>query len=252
MRHAFELRRNGDQLANVIYWPIVNVLVWGFFTVYLRKSGALHPGLVAALLGAAILWNLFTGMQREMSVGFLEDVWSRNVANLFASPLTVTEYTAGLVVMSLAKVGVGLFVAGAIAWSCYRYDVFPDLLALMPFLLNLTLFALAIAIVITAVIVRYGSTFQTLAWSFAGILMPVSCVFYPLVSLPQFLRPIAWLLPTTQSFEGMRQVVGGGGVSTLHFTWGFGLNVAAMALAIAFFSRMFASAKARGVLLRAG
>ena len=107
----------------------------------------------------------------------------------------------------------------------YAFDIFPKLPAFLPFMLNLMLFALALGIIITGLIFRYTTKIQGLAWSFAGLLMPLSCVLYPLKSLPMYLRPIAWMLPTTHSFEGMRQVLAGGGFSARHFGWGLALNV---------------------------
>src|ERR1700691_601778 len=111
---------------------------------------------------------------------------------------------------------IGLLVESLIAWLFYHYDIFPMLPALIAFLLNLTLFALAIGIAVTGLIFRYTTKFQAMAWSFAGILMPLSCVFYPLSSLPSFLRPLASSLPTTHAFEGMRAAVEGGAFSASH------------------------------------
>jgi ABC-2 type transport system permease protein len=116
--------------------------------------------------------------------------------------------------------------------------------------LNLALFALAIGIAVTGLIFRYTTRFQTLAWSFAGILMPLSCVFYPLDALPKFLRPIAWLLPTTHCFEGMRRVMMHGELSLTHFGWGLALNVWYFGFAMLFFNWMFNSARARGLLVK--
>ncbi len=122
--------------------------------------------------------------------------------------------------------------------------------ALIPFILNLALFALTMGIVITGLIFRYTTKFQAMAWSFAGILMPLSCVFYPLSSLPSFLRPMASVLPTTHSFEGMREAIARGDFSTLHFKWGLELNMIYFIFAIVFFRLMFESARSRGLLVK--
>src|SRR5271167_3090145 len=220
LRHAYEVRHNANHITYMVYWPIVNIVVWGFFTLYLRHGDRLQPGVISCLLGAVILWGLFNAFQRDMAVGFLEELWSRNLVGLFASPLTVSEYVTGLIIVTFAKAMVGLTVGALIAWLFYRYDIFPILVTLIPFILNLVLFALTIGIAVTGLIFRYTTKFQAMAWSFAGILMPLSCVFYPLSSLPRFLRPTASILPTTHSFEGMREVIERGGFSGLHFEWG--------------------------------
>ena len=189
LRHVYEVYHNANHLTYMVYWPVVNILVWGFFTLYLRHGDRLRPGVISCLLGAVILWGLFNAFQRDMAVGFLEELWSRNLVSLFGSPLSVSEYVTGLIIVSLAKALIGLSVESVIAWLFYHYNIFPMLPTLVPFILNLALFALTMGIVITGLIFRYTTKFQAMAWSFAGILMPLSCVFYPLSSLPSFSAP---------------------------------------------------------------
>jgi ABC-2 type transport system permease protein len=250
LRHAYEVYHNANHITYMVYWPIVNILVWGFFTLYLRRGDRLQPGLISCLLGAVILWGLFNAFQRDMAVGFLEELWSRNLVSLFASPLSVTEYITGLLIITLTKAMVGLIVESLIAWLFYYYNIFPILLSLIPFILNLVLFALTMGIVITGLIFRYTTKFQAMAWSFAGLLMPLSCVFYPLSSLPMVLRPVASILPTTHSFEGLREAIGKGAFSELHFVCGFGLNLIYFMFAVVFFRAMFEAARLRGLLVR--
>jgi ABC-2 type transport system permease protein len=250
LRHAYEVYHNANHITYMVYWPIVNIVVWGFFTLYLRHGDRLQPGIISCLLGAVILWGLFNAFQRDMAVGFLEELWSRNLVSLFASPLSVTEYVTGLLIVTFAKAMIGLIVESLIAWLFYHYNIFPMLVTLIPFIVNLALFALTMGIVISGLIFRYTTKFQAMAWSFAGILMPLSCVFYPLSSLPGFLRPWASILPTTHSFEGMREAIESGGFSKLHFKWGLALNTIYFLLALLFFRWMFEAARSRGLLVK--
>lgn len=246
LRHAYESRRNMDRITDMVYWPVLDIIVWGFFTIYLGRGNHLQPGLISFMLGAVILWGLFFAFQRDMAVGFLDELWSRNLVNLFSTPLSVSEYMTGLIAVNVVKAVVGMTTAALIAWVFYAFDIFPKLPAFLPFMLNLILFALALGIIIT----DYTTKIQGLAWSFAGLLMPLSCVLYPLKSLPSYLRPIAWILPTTHSFEGMRQVLAGGGFSASHFGWGLALNVGYFIFAIVFFRWIFESARSRGLLVK--
>ena len=120
----------------------------------------------------------------------------------------------------------------------------------IPYMANLLFFALALGIAITGLIFRYTTKIQALAWSFAGLLMPASCVMYPMSSLPRWMRAIAWMLPTAHSFEGMRQVLAGKGFSPQHFWWGAGLNAVYFVLAIGFFGWIFEQARTRGLLVK--
>jgi ABC-2 type transport system permease protein len=250
VRHWHEMRHNANHIINMVYFPVMNLLVWGFFTIYLARGDHQQPGLIRSLLGGVILWGLFNAFQRDMAQGVLEELWSRNMINLLASPLSISEYVAGLVAVNLIKVLVIISAESLVALLCYRFNIFPLLIAFIPFVLNLMLFGLAVGVAITGLIFRYTIKLQGLAWSFASLLMPLSCVFYPLRSLPGFLRPIAWVLPTTHSFEGMRQVITGGGFSMVHFQWGLALNLAYLVIAAMFFRWMFELARSRGLLVK--
>src|SRR3989344_9624820 len=213
LRHAYEMRRNFDRMVDIVYWPILDLVVWGFITLYLTQTEVAGSALVSFLLGAVILWGIFYAFQRDLAMGFLEELWSRNLISLFSTPLTVREYLLGLISLNVIKVVVIFTVTSLLALLFYTFNIFPFLIYFLPYVLNLLLFGLALGIIINGLIVRYSTRIQTLAWSFAGLLQPVSCVFYPLSSLPPFLQSIAWFLPTTHAFEGLRQILSGGGFS---------------------------------------
>jgi len=250
LRHAYEARHNGERITDALYWPVLDVIMWGFFTIYLSHRGALEPGLVTFLLSAAILWALFRSVQRDMAVGFLAEVWSRNLLGLFSTPLTVAEYVVGLFLINLVKALAGAAAAGLVAWLLYSFNILPFLPASLPFVVVLMFFAIAIGIMITGLVSRYSTGMQTFAWSITGLLMPLSCIFYPLASLPLPLRPIALILPTTHAFEGMRQVIAGGGISVTHLCAGLALDAGYAVAAIVLFSRLFSSARSRGLLVK--
>ena len=250
MRHAYEMRRNVDRITDMVYWPVLDIIVWGFFTIYLARGQRAGGTLTSFLLGAAILWGMFYAFQRDMAVGFLDELWSRNLINLFSTPLDVSEYLCGLVVVNLFKVAVGAGCAALIAWACYAFNIFPRLPQFVPYIINLMLFGLVLGVFTTGLIFRYTTRVQGLAWSFAGLLQPVSCVFYPLSALPRPLRAVAWMLPTAHAFEGMRQVLAGGGFSPPRFWWALALDAGYFALAVIFFRRVFESARSRGLLVK--
>src|SRR5216684_6923178 len=250
VRHLYEARRNFDRVTDLVYWPVLDIIVWGFFTIYLAHGNRLQPNIVSCLLGAVILWGTFFAFQRDMAVGFLDELWSRNLINLFSTPLTVWEYLTGLILVNFLKAMVGLVAASLIAMAAYSFDIFPMLPKFMPYMANLVFFALSLGVMITGLIFRYTTKIQGLAWSFAGLLQPVSCVFYPNAALPRFLRGVAWMLPTAHSFEGMRSVLAGQGFSWFHFWWGAGLNLVYFVLAIGGFRWIFEAARRRGLLVK--
>lgn len=250
LRHAYEARHNLDRMTDTLFWPLLDVVVWGFFSLYLSQTGRIKLSSVDALLAGIILWGVFRAFQRDIALGFLAEIWSRNVVNLFASPLSLNEYFAGLLAVNIAKVVVGGAVAVALAVAGYRSDLLRDLPALLPALAVLILFAVSIGIIVSGLILRYTSRVQTLAYSLTGLLMPLSCVFYPRSALPQPLRGIAAALPSTHAFEDMRQVLAGGGSSAEHLGWGFALAGVSLAVSVSVFRAIFRTARRRGHLVR--
>jgi ABC-2 type transport system permease protein len=246
----YELRHNTNHLINMVYFPVVNIVMWGFITIYLTHQQGMQTGLISSLLGGVVLWGFFYGFQRDMAQGFLDEFWSRNLINLFGSPLSAAEYISALISVNLIKALIGLTLESVIALLCYHFNIFPLLIKFVPFIAVLMLFGLAGGVAVTSLILRFKSRVEGLAWSIAGVLMPFSCVFYPLKTLPVSLRPLALALPTTHSFEGMRQVMAGRGFSMSDFQWGLTLDIVYIALAMLFFRRMFESARSRGLLIK--
>jgi ABC-2 type transport system permease protein len=249
-RHACEGRRNLNRIADIVYWPVQHMVFWGFFTLHLAKEHQMEPGFINYLLGATMLWGMFYSFQREFSAGFLEELWSRNLLNLFSSPLSVTEYIIGLVILNLVKAIVGMLLAAIVAFLCFATNLFDCLQKLIPFMFILILFGFSVGLVITGLIVRFTTKIQTLAWSFAGFLMPLSCVFYPVTALPHWLRPIAATLPTMHAFEGMRQMIEEDTFSIDHCGWGFATALLYLIASLLFFYWMFDRARAGGFLAR--
>lgn len=250
LRQAHEARRNPDRMMDMLYWPILDVFLWGFFTVYLARTGSLKPGFLGFLLGAAILWGVFRAFQRDMTIGVLSDMWSRNLGNLFASPLTVSEYLSALLAVNFVKTVIGVVAASLIAWAAYSYRIFPFTVQLLPSLFNLIVFAFVVGLAITGLILRFSTRIQGLTWSFTGFLMPISCVFYPVTSLPRWLQPVARAIPATHAFEGMRAVIAGRPAPPGQFAWGLGLNLLYLIAAVLFFQWMFERARANGLLVK--
>lgn len=249
-RHLYDIRHNFDRLFDVIYWPVLDIIMWGFLSIYLSEKGVAGTNFRNFLLGAVILWRIFYSFSRDIAVAFLEEIWSRNLLNMFASPLSIGEYVEGLLAVNLFKVVLSFTVTSLLALLFYGFNIFPSSFSLLPYILNLLLFSLAIGFLVAGLILRYTSKIQTLAWSFAGLFSPISGVFYPISILPKFLQNVAWFLPSMHSFEAMRQILAGGGFSPVHFWWGFILNWIYLGLSILFFKKIFEIARNRGLLVK--
>jgi ABC-2 type transport system permease protein len=252
MRHLYLYKRSLSRLMEIFYWPLLDLLVWGFITIYLNQFKGTLPNFLGFFLGALILWDILYRSQQGISISFLEEVWSRNLLNLFVTPLRPGEFLVATMLISIFK----LFTAGiatvALAWLLYSFNIFIMGLALLPFVLNLMVFGWAIGVSTTAVILRFGQKAEIMAWGLAFLFQPVSAVFYPVSVLPEWLQQIAWWVPATPVFEGMRTVIQSGDFPLQELLWSFWLNLLYLSAAVLFFYYTFRVAKQKGLLLRVG
>lgn len=252
LRQLYLYKRSFPRLMGIIYWPLLDLLLWGFITLYLNKYREGLPTFVGFFLGALILWDILFRAQQGISLSFLEDMWARNLLNIFVSPVTVGEYLTALMLVSFVKVCVTASLTILLAWLFYSFNIFLIGLSLIPFVLNLIVLGWAIGILTTAVILRFGQQAEVLAWGIAFLFQPLSAVFYPVSVLPGFLQAIAKYVPSSYVFEGMRTVVSGGGFPAEALIWATSLNVIYLLAATGFFYRLFHSAKRKGSLGKIG
>ena len=251
-RHLYLYQRSVARLLEIFYWPFLDLIVWGFITIYLAKQGNELHGAVTFFLGALILWDVLFRAQQGIALSFLEEMWARNLMNLFASPLTIGEYLAATMIMSIMKVvAVGTLMM-LFALLVYSYDIFAIGFSLIPFVMNLLLSGWIIGVLTTSIIMRFGQQAEVLAWGMVFLFQPISCVFYPLDVLPPILQKIAWMVPPAHVFEGMRQVLLSGEFPGMHLMWATGLNSIYLMAMILWFYHTFNICKERGMLVRVG
>ena len=251
-RHLYLYRRSLPRIMEIFYWPFLDLVIWGFITMYLVKYQPQVPGFVTFFLGALILWDMLFRSQQGITISFLEELWARNLMNLFASPLSPAEFLAATIAMSIFKVTCVSIVMGICAWLFYGYNVLIMGVWLLPFVVNLVVTGWVIGVLTTSLIMRFGQEAEILAWSLVFLFQPISCVFYPLEVLPHWLQAVAWMNPAAHIFEGMRGVLRDGMVPLAHLAWAGGLNVALLVLTIILFYRTFAYCKVQGSLVRVG
>ncbi|OGQ53126.1 MAG: ABC transporter [Deltaproteobacteria bacterium RIFCSPLOWO2_02_FULL_53_8] len=249
-RHLYLYKRSFPRLMEVFYWPLLDLLLWGFVTVYLARNAV--PGFVAFFVGALILWDMLFRSQQGISVSFLEDVWSRNLLNIFVSPMTAVEYIASLLVISIVKLLLTSSVMITLAWLLYSYNIFHLGIMLVPLIANLIIMGWAIGIITTALILRFGQETEVLAWGVALFFQPISAVFYPVSVLPPPLDTIARFTPSSHVFEGMRAVMTDGAFPYDDLVWAVCLNAAYITVAVVFFSWNFRMVKKKGLLVKIG
>lgn len=251
LRYLFLYTRHPVRLVELIFWPLVDLLVWGFLTIYLQKHGSGEfPTAITFLIGAMILWDVLFRSQQGVAISFLEDVWTRNLLNVFVAPVRTAEYVAATCVVGVLRVVVTLIVLTVVAAMAYQFNLGSLGLALLPFLANLILFGWFLGMISTALIMRWGQAAESLAWAVPFFIQPLAAVFYPVSVLPAWLQPAAMALPCTPVFEGMRAVLAGNPMPWENIQHAMFLNLAWGLLASLFFAWNLRHVRKTGLLVK--
>ena len=248
LRHAYLHRRSPARIMEVFFWPVMDLLVWGYITAYLKEVAL--SGAVLFFIGAMILWDVLYRSQQAISLSITEEFWVRNFINLFISPLSIPEFISALCLVGFVKSVVTTVVLAVLALILYHFDLLQVGLGLLPFYGNLLLFGWAVGLFTMGIILRYGRAAEALIWGMPFLLQPLSAVFYPVDVLPEWLQAVALALPSTYVFQGMRQVLDTGVINWGQMELALGLNLVYMALGALFFGLMLRSVRIRGYLAR--
>ena len=246
LRYLFLYRRSIARMGEIVFWPVMNLLVWGFTTVYLQRVAV--PSAVVFLIGAIIFWDLFYRAQQSITLSIGEDIWVRNILNLFIAPISVPELITAICIFGIIKTLMTTFILAVLAFVLYAFNLWTMGWALLPFFAILLLFGWAVGLVTMGLSLRYGYAAEALIWGMPFLLQPISAVFYPIDVLPRGLQSIAVLLPSTYVFEGMRQVLQEATFSVNTLVRAFGLNLVYLVLGGVFFGWMLRQVREKGLL----
>lgn len=251
-RYWYLLRSSWPRTLELVYWPTVQMLMWGFLQLYLDQHSSFIAGAGGVFIGSVLLWDILFRGQLGFSISFLEEMWARNIGNLMMTPLRPGEFLAALMMMSVIRLAVGMVPVTLMAYAFFAFNIWSLGFVLAAFFANLILTSWAIGIAVSGLVLRNGLGAESLAWTVMFLLLPLSCVYYPVSVLPGWLQGIAWSLPPTYVFEGMRAVLIDGVFRLDLMLWSLGLNAVLMGVAIAIFIALFNRARDAGSLLSLG
>lgn len=246
LRHLYPLKRDFDLLSDMIYWPIIDVLIWGVTGQWLGGSSGI-TAVVVSLLTGLILWNVIWRSQSEISRNLIDEIWNNNLVNLFSTPLTLAEWITGVLLLSVAKTAFTISVLIPLILFLYHVSIFTIGLWLIPFFVGAIMTGWWVGFISAGIVIRWGPKVQTVVWTLPGILLPFSVVFFPLASLPTFLQPISYIVPTTYIFESMRSLLQGGVVDARLIGLCYALNILYLVLSLKWFVSSFEASRKLGL-----
>jgi ABC-2 type transport system permease protein len=252
LRYLFLLRSSWPRTLELIYWPAIQMILWGFMSRFLMTNSSWVAKAGGVLLAAVMLWDVMFRGQLGVSVSFLEEMWSRNLGHLFATPLRPYEWVISLIFMSFVRVGIGVVPAALLAIPLYHYSIFSLGLPLLAFFSLLMVMGWAMGLAICGLILRHGLGAESIAWFAVFILAPVSAIYYPVSILPWWLQDVAWCLPSTHVFEGMRTVMFQHRFPLDHFFAAVALDIVWLAAGGIIFLVFMRQARRRGALMQMG
>lgn len=250
LRQFYLIRGSVPRLVPLFVWVGVDMVLWGFITRYLNSVSASGFNFVPVMLGAVLLWDFFIRVMQGITMAFFEDVWSRNFLNFFATPLQTSEYLGGLVLSSIITSSVGLAVMLLLATGIFGLSFFVYGAMLAPFVMVLFLVGIALGIFTIALVLRLGPASEWFIWPIPAVLSPFAGVYYPLSTLPHWMRLISYLLPPSYVFESMRAILAGHGMDVASLGVGISLAVLYVVFACWFFQRTYRHAVRTGLIAR--
>ena len=252
LRYWYLLRSSWPRILDLIYWPAVQMLMWGFLQLYVSQNSGFFAQAAGTFIGAVLLWDILFRGQLGFSISFLEEMYARNLGNLMMSPLRPSEFVLALMIMSVVRLAIGMVPVSLLAIAFFGFNLWGMGLALAMFFLNLILTSWAVGIFVAGLLLRNGLGAENLAWTFMFLLMPLACVYYPVAVLPGWLQVVAWMLPPTYVFEGMRALLIDKVFRADLMMSALAINAVLFVASFAIFLALLKSARRHGSLIQSG
>jgi ABC-2 type transport system permease protein len=245
-RYYYTMLKGPNQLSDLFYWPLVDILLWGLTSIWIQgQNGASMLPLL--LMTGLIFWQVAWRGSVDISVNLLQEFWHRNLVNLFSTPLKISEWIAGVILLCFCKLAVTITFGSLMVYMLYSLNVFTVGWAFLPFAASLLVFGWTLGFIAAGIIIYWGHQVEMFAWMIAFMFAPFSAVFYPVEILPQWAQHISWSLPTTYIFEGMRQILNGHSFPISYLAVSIVLNLLYLSLSILFFIWMFEKSRVKGL-----
>ena len=252
LRHFYLITRSFPRVLDLIYWPSIQITLWGFISNFFASHTTYYNNAVGVILTCAILYDFLFRTSIGFNMLFLEEIWSRNFTNLFIAPIKIGEIIISLIITALIRALIGLIPAILLTSPLFGISILDLGIHLFLLFLSLYLFGITLGILVSAGLLRFGPSFENIAWSTMFLLAPFGCIYYPIEILPNFFQTIAYMLPLVYIFEEARNILINNSVNFDNIINAFILNGIYLFLAISLFYYSFSKARKKGTLINIG
>ena len=252
LRHFFLITQSFPRIIDLIYWPAIQITLWGFISNFFASHSTYYNGAVGVILSCAILYDFLFRTSIGFNILFLEEIWSRNFTNLFISPIKISEIIISLVITALIRALIGLVPAILLTTPLFGISILDLGLPLFFLFLSLYIFGITLGLLVSAGLLRFGPSFENISWSTLFLLTPFGCVYYPLEILPEIFQSIALCLPLVYIFNEARNILIDQTVNYENIIQAFYLNMVYLIVSISVFYYSFAQSRKKGSLINIG
>tara|TARA_B110000971_G_scaffold217494_1_gene254451 strand:+ start:912 stop:1703 length:792 start_codon:yes stop_codon:yes gene_type:complete len=252
LRHVYLIKGSFPRILDLIYWPSIQVFLWGFISKFFSITSAYYSNTVGIILTAAILYDFLFRTSISYNMMFLEEIWSRNFTNLFIAPIKISEIIAALTMTAILRTLIGLIPAVLLAIPLFGVSIFKLGFPLLYLLISLYIFGISLGLLVTAGLLRFGPSFENIAWASLFFLAPFGCIYYPIDILPESLQIIAKALPLVHIFEEMRNILINNTVNSFQIFKSVAISLIYFSVSVIVFYLAYYGAKKRGTLINIG
>ena len=252
LRHFFLIRSSFPRILDLIYWPTIQIILWGFISKFFSVYSNYYNDALGVILTCAILYDILFRSSISFNMLFLEEIWSRNFTNLFIAPLKLKEIIIALIFTALVRTLIGLVPAILLTSPLFGVSILKLGYPLLLLFLSLYIFGITLGLFVSAGLIRFGPSFENIAWSSLFLLAPLGCIYYPIEILPNFFQIIAKSLPLVYIFDEARNILLNGFINYENLRQAYYLNLAYLAFGIFLFYYSFLKARIKGTLINMG
>ncbi|MBL7160824.1 MAG: ABC transporter permease [Candidatus Aenigmarchaeota archaeon] len=235
------------RLVELFYFPLTTILIWGLFSIFTRNI-SVETGIM--VLAVNIFWSFAHLSQFTTNIQINQDFWSGSFRQVMASGFTRFEYMFARIVSSTVS-SAAIMVYMLLIASIFGLTIFFEQPGMTLALSGITLIgSMALAITVTALILFLGREYAFLAWTLLEGFILLSAPVYPVDVFPEALQHLAQVMPFTNIFAGVREMISFGTLNPAFLVNGLVIAIAYLIISIPLYHFSFKRAKGNGTLSR--
>ena len=224
LRHFYLIKSSLPRILDLIYWPTIQIIIWGYISKFFYIYSEYYNNAVGVILTCAILYDILFRSSISFNMLFLEEIWSRNFTNLFIAPLKLKEIVISLIFTALIRTLIGLIPAIILTSPLFGVSILKLGIPLFLLFLSLYLFGITLGLFVSAGLLRFGPSFENIAWSSLFLLAPLGCIYYPIEILLIFSN-YSKGLPLVYIFDETRNILINSSVNYENLKFAYLLNL---------------------------